>query len=109
MGTNLMKAAFVGFGEINSPQQLIKLKCLTALQEIKSLGVNVVTTDHVTDDTKAVDVKRAIKDLKKEDFDFLIICVAGWIPSHAVIAVTNEFKNKINKQVIDLNQQRYEA
>ena len=94
MGTNLMKAAFVGFGEINSPQQLIKLKCLTALQEVKSLGINVVTTDHVTDDTKAVDVKRAIKDLKKEDFDFLIICVAGWIPSHAVIAITNEFKNK---------------
>ena len=94
MGTNLMKAAFVGFGEINSPQQLIKQKCITALQEIKSLGIDVVTTDHVTDDVKAVDVKRAIKDLKKEDFDFLIICVAGWIPSHAVIAVTNEFKNK---------------
>ncbi|MBC7510964.1 MAG: hypothetical protein H7320_19795 [Ferruginibacter sp.] len=94
MGTNLMKAAFVGFGEINSPQQLIKQKCLTALQEVKSLGITVVTTDHVTDDTKAVDVKRAIIDLKKENFDFLIICVAGWIPSHAVIAVTNEFKNK---------------
>ena len=39
-------------------------------------------------------LKVAIKDLNKENFDFLIICIAGWIPSHAVIAITHEFKNK---------------
>ena len=89
-----MKAAFVGFGEINSPKQLIDHKCSVAMGEIKSMGIEVVTTETVTDDPKGQDVKRAIKDLKESDFDFLIICVAGWIPSHAVIAVTNEFKNK---------------
>ena len=90
----IAKAAFVGFGEVNSPQQLIKTKCFTALEEVKSLGIEILTTDHVTDDPKGIDVKRAIIDLKKDEFDFLIICIAGWIPSHAVIAITNEFKCK---------------
>lgn len=94
MKEQLVRAAFVGFGEVNSPQQLIKDKCLKAREEVESLGIEVVTTDPVTDDPKGIDVKRAIKDLKKDDFDFLIVCVAGWIPAHAVIAITNEFKGK---------------
>jgi hypothetical protein len=89
-----VKAAFVGFGEVNSPQQLIREKCLAALQEVKSLGIEILTTEPVTDDPKGIDVKRAITDLKKEDFDLLIICLAGWIPSHAVISITSEFKCK---------------
>ena len=91
---SIVKAAFVGFGEINSPQQLIKDKCLTAREEVESLGIEILTTDHVTDDPKGLDVKRAIEDLKKDEFDVLIICIAGWIPSHAVISITNEFKSK---------------
>lgn len=94
MDNQLIKAGFVGFGEINSPKKLIDEKCLIALNEIKSLGIEIVTTDTVTDDSKGIDVKRAIEDLRKDDFDFLIICLAGWIPSYAVIAITNEFKNK---------------
>ena len=61
---------------------------LKGQEEIESLGINIITTDHVTDDPKGLDVKRAIKDLKKDEFDLLIICIAGWIPSHAVIAIT---------------------
>jgi L-fucose isomerase-like protein len=94
MKNSLLKTAFVGFGEINSPQQLIKDKCETARKEIESLGIPLLTTGHVTDDQEGVDVKRAIADLKKEEFNALVICVAGWIPSHAVIAITEEFKEK---------------
>lgn len=94
MDSNSIKVGFVGFGEINSPQQLIKDKCSTALEEVRSLGFEIVTTDHVTDDPSGIDVKRAIKELKNEDFDLLIVCIAGWIPSHAVISVTNTFKDK---------------
>ncbi len=94
MNKNTVRAAFVGFGEINSPQQLIKDKCLKARKEIESLGFKILTTDYVTDDPKGNDVKRAIEDLRKDGFDVLIVCIAGWIPSHAVIAITNEFKNK---------------
>lgn len=94
MTNSLVRAAFVGFGEINSPKQLIDNKCNKALEEVKSLGIEVVTTETVTDDAARKDVKRAIKDLAKEDFDLLIICLAGWIPSHAVIDITSEYKDK---------------
>jgi L-fucose isomerase-like protein len=94
MKDNLIKTAFVGFGEINSPQQLIKDMCLKAVEEVRSLGINIVTTGHVTDDPEGKDVQRAIEDLKKENFDSLILCLAGWIPSHAVIAIAEEFRDK---------------
>ena len=90
----MVKAAFVGFGEVNSPQHLIKEKCVKAREEVRSLGIELITTDPVTDDPQGVDVNRAIKDLKKDEFDLLIICIAGWIPSHAVVAITEEFKCK---------------
>ncbi len=87
------KIAFVGFGEINSPRELIAFKCRQALNEIKSLGADVVTTDVVTDDAEGRDVQRAISDLRAEHFDVLVICLAGWIPSHAVITVASAFKH----------------
>ena len=94
MNINRIRAGFVGFGEVNSPKALITAKCSTALEEIKSLGMETVTTPMVTDDTAGLDVKRALKDLRGHDFDLLIICVAGWIPSHAVISITHAFKDK---------------
>ncbi len=89
-----IRTAFVGFGEINSPQELIREMCLKARKEIEALGIEVVTTGPVSDDEDGKDVMRAIKDLGKEDFDSLIICLAGWIPSHAVISITEKFKEK---------------
>jgi hypothetical protein len=94
MDQSNIKVAFVGFGEINSPQQLIKDKCAIALKEIQFLGFSVVTTDHVTDDPAGIDIKRALSDLSNKDFDLLIICLAGWIPSHAVISITSAYKTK---------------
>lgn len=89
-----MKIGFVGFGEINSPQNLIHAKCSTARQEINSLGFELVTTDPVTDDPAGKDVARALLDLKKDEFEVLIVCLAGWIPAHAVIAITSEYTHK---------------
>jgi len=94
MDQSKIKVAFLGFGEINSPQQLIKDKCAAALEEVKTLGFSVVTTDPVTDDPEGKDVKRAINELSTVDFDILIVCLAGWIPSHAVISITSAFKDK---------------
>ena len=68
-GNNMIKAAFVGFGEINSPRELIDAKCATALEQIRSLGFDVLTTETVTDDPRNVDVQRAIKDLSETEFD----------------------------------------
>ncbi len=90
----MARVAFVGFGEINSPKDLIDAKCVEALEQIKSLGFEVVTTDTVTDDPENIDVERAKRDLATREFDALIICIAGWIPSPAVISITDEFKEK---------------
>ncbi|MFC2087189.1 hypothetical protein ACFLSA_03380 [Bacteroidota bacterium] len=90
----MAKVAFIGFGEINSPKELIELKCNQALEEIKILGFEVITTTPVTDDPGNEDVKRAIKVLSTAEFDVLVICIAGWIPSHAVVSISNEFKDK---------------
>ena len=90
----MAKIAFVGFGEINSPRDLIDAKCAEALEQVKSLGFDVLTTATVTDDPGGQDVKRAIGDLSSGGFDTLILCIAGWIPSHAVISITSEFKDK---------------
>jgi L-fucose isomerase-like protein len=90
----LVNAAFAGFGEVNSPLPLIKEKCSVALEEVRSLGFEIITTEVITDDPKGADVKHAINQFKRKDFDVLIICLAGWIPSHTVISLTNEFKEK---------------
>lgn len=90
----MIKIAFVGFGEINSPKELIDAKCRDAQEQIKSLGFEMLITDTVTDAPDNKDVLRAIKHLSSEDFDILIICIAGWIPSHAVISITSFFKEK---------------
>jgi len=90
----MTKIAFVGFGEINSPKKLIDAKITEALEQVKSLGFDVLTTETVTDDPGNVDVSRAIADLSGGEFDVLLICLAGWIPSHAVISITSKFKEK---------------
>lgn len=90
----MAKVAFVGFGEINSPKDLIDAKCAEALEQVKSLGCEVLTTETVTDDPENMDVERAKADLSAGKFDSLIICIAGWIPSHAVISITSAFKDK---------------
>ena len=88
----MAKIAFVGFGEINSPRDLIDAKCAEALEQVKSLGFDVLTTATVTDDPGGQDVKRAIGDLSSGGFDTLILCIAGWIPSHAVINTIDPFR-----------------
>lgn len=87
-------AGFVGFGEVNTPREIINKKCREAVALVKSLGINVRTTGPVADDPAGSQADRAITELKSEDFDFLIVCVAGWIPSWAVLRVIEPFKHK---------------
>ena len=89
-----IKAGFVGFGEINTPREIIVRKCNLAREQIETEGIELVWTDPVTDDPEGQDVCRAKKELAGEDFDLLIVCVAGWIPSHAVIDVIDPFRHK---------------
>ncbi|HOL66260.1 MAG TPA: hypothetical protein PKX93_02225, partial [bacterium] len=87
-------AGFVGFGEVNSPRDLIESKCEQAVRIVESLGITVKKTAPVADDPEGKQSSRAITELKKFDFDFLIACVAGWIPSWAVVQTLVPFKER---------------
>lgn len=90
----MAKAAFVGFGEVNTPAELIVNKCAAAEKALLAEGLEVFSVFPVTDDYEEKDVKKAIAALQGEDFDVLVLCVAGWIPTHAVVKVTEPFRHK---------------
>ncbi len=89
-----IRAAFVGFGEVNSPRDLIERKCASARQALQKLGIDPVWTEPVSDDPEGRQAKRAREELARAEFDVLIVCLAGWIPSYAVIDVISPFAHK---------------
>jgi len=89
-----IRAGFVGFGEVNTPRAIIERKCREARQQLEAQGLEIIRTDPVSDDPAGKDVKRAREELSKTDFDLLVVCLAGWIPSHAVISVIDRFAHK---------------
>ncbi len=88
------KAGFVGFGEVNTPRDLIEKKCESAAQLLEEAGLELVKTSPVSDDQEGREAARAAAELARQDFDALIVCIAGWIPSWAVFSVIDRFKNK---------------
>ncbi len=89
-----MRAAFVGFGEVNTPAEIILKKCQDAEAGLKAEGLDMVSVYPVTDDYEERDIKKAVAALEKEAFDVLILCIAGWIPTHAVVKITEHFRHK---------------
>ena len=88
-----MKIAFVGFGEVNTPIEILEKKCAKALADVKDSGAEVYSIYPITDDYQEKDVNKAIDYLTGKDFDCLVLCIAGWIPTHAVIKVTEKFRH----------------
>ena len=90
----MTKAAFVGFGEVNTPIDIIIRKCEAAAKGLEAEGLTLETVYPVTDDYEEKDIKRAVEALKGKEFDCLVVCIAGWIPTHAVVKVTEHFREK---------------
>ncbi len=89
----MSKVAFVGFGEVNTPIDIITNKCKTAEEGLKKEGLDLISVYPVTDDYEEKDIKKAVDALKGQDFDCLVVCIAGWIPTHAVVKVTEHFRH----------------
>lgn len=89
-----IRAGFVGFGEVNTPREFIDKRCTAAAKLLEKEGVELVKTDPVSDDPQGKAVARARAELSARDFDLLVVCVAGWIPSWAVMSVIEPFKHK---------------
>ncbi len=89
----MAKIGFVGFGEVNTPVDVIIRKCSAAEEALKAEGLDLVSVYPVADDYEEKDIAKALDVLKKESFDALVVCVAGWIPTHAVVKVTEHFRH----------------
>ena len=89
----MAKIGFVGFGEVNTPVDVIIRKCKAAEEALKAEGLDLVSVYPVADDYEETQVKGAVEALAKESFDALVVCVAGWIPTHAVVKVTEHYRH----------------
>ncbi len=89
-----MKIAFAGFGEVNTPIEVINKKCAKALENLKSSGAEIFSFFPIRDDYEEKDINSAVEYFTGKDFDAMVICIAGWIPTHAVIKVIDKFRHK---------------
>ena len=87
-------AAFLGFGEINTPADIIEKKCRSAKELLERHELKIVSFCIVNDDPAGNSIDHAIKVMQYKDFDFIIVCIAGWIPSWAVIKTLHQFSNQ---------------
>lgn len=89
-----VRAGFVGFGEVNTPREFIIGRCAAAAGELEKRGIELVKTAYVCDDPAGENSARAVRELSAGDFDSLVLCIAGWIPSWAVMKVVERFRHK---------------
>ncbi|MCK9265747.1 hypothetical protein M0P98_02515 [bacterium] len=89
-----IRAGFIGFGEVNTPMEIIENRTNEAKNFLTSLGLEVVSSTPVTDSPDGSCADRASKELSGADFDFLVVCLVGWIPTWAVIRTISPFKDK---------------
>jgi hypothetical protein len=78
----MSKIAFLGFGEVNTPVDVIVRKCSAAEAALKAEGLDLVSVYPIADDYEEKDVAKAVATLENENFDAVVVCIAGWIPTH---------------------------
>jgi L-fucose isomerase-like protein len=89
----MSRIGFVGFGEVNTPVSVIEKKCGDAARALAAEGLDLLTVFPVADDSAETQVRAAVAQLAGQDLDALVLCVAGWIPTHAVVKVTEQFRH----------------
>lgn len=89
----MSKTAFVGFGEVNTPIDIIINKCKAAEEGLKNEGLDLISVYPITDDYEEKDIKKAYDALNGKDFDSIVLCIAGWIPTHAVVKIAEKYRH----------------
>ena len=84
---------FVCFGEVNTPIERLQMKHAEALEVLGKLDYTFVDGGLVIDDPGYETADAAIAKLQGVDMSCLVVCVAGWVPTHAVIRVTDNFRH----------------
>lgn len=86
------KIGFVCFGEVNTPIERLQQKHDEALAVLQEKVAGVIDGGLVIDDPAYETADAAYKKLAGLDLSCLLICIAGWVPTHAVIRVTDHFR-----------------
>ena len=89
----MSKIAFIGFGEVNTPVDVVVRKCAAAEAALKAEGLDLISVFPVADDYEEKQSGDAVAKLSGQEFDALVLCVAGWIPTHAVVKVTEHWRH----------------
>ena len=84
---------FVCFGEVNTPIERLQMKHDEALAALQAEGICPIDGGLVIDDPAYETADAAIAKIVGKELSCLIVCVAGWIPTHAVIRVTDHFRH----------------
>ncbi|MBR4428498.1 MAG: hypothetical protein IKS78_04000, partial [Clostridia bacterium] len=88
-----IKVGYVCFGEVNTPIERLRMKHDEALDVLRGLGYDILDGGLVIDDEKYETADAALEKLSGADFSCLVVCVAGWVPTHAVIRVTDPWRH----------------
>ncbi len=89
-----MKIAFAGFGEVNTPIEVIERKCKAACESLKGQDREIISFYPIRDDYEETYINNAVEFFSNKEFDVMVLCVAGWIPTHAVVKVADKFRHK---------------
>ena len=84
---------YICFGEVNTPIERLQMKHDEALKALQERFENVVDGGLVIDDPAYETADTAYAKLAGLDLTCLVVCVAGWVPTHAVIRVTDHFRH----------------
>ena len=87
------QVGFVCFGEINTPIERLRMKHDEALAVLQGMGYELLDAGLVIDDEKYETADAAVKKLQGFDMCCLVVCVAGWVPTHAVTRVTDPYRH----------------
>ena len=87
------KIGFVCFGEVNTPIERLHMKHDEAFGVLSGLGYEILDAGLVIDDPEYKTADAASAKLAGFDMACLVVCVAGWVPTHAVIRVTDVYRH----------------
>ena len=87
------RVGFVCFGEVNTPIERLQMKHDEALGVLTAMGYDLLDAGLVIDDEKYATADAAAEKLRGFDMCCLVVCVAGWVPTHAVIRVTDQYRH----------------
>lgn len=90
---DIKKAGFICFGEVNTPYEHLVMKHDRAVELLRHMDIELEDAGIVVDDPEYKTADAAGSKLEGAKICSLIVCVAGWVPSHAVIRTVDRFRH----------------